>query len=207
MYGPYAPYSVVNWPQSTTATATFVANGAGLSLFASVLVSWSRESVKTPSIEPVFLMSTTPVFGPPPGFMLAALRIAVPSLLFSIEREPALNVLLGFAVRAVKSAPEPTAVATAMRPSASVARVRLRLPSAAPDGGAAASVAPPATPAAVAGPPAIRHARRSSLAGGPGRTGRTPPSATPSIPRHRRRNFILLPTTHLPRRRSVRRAR
>jgi hypothetical protein len=58
--------------------------------------------------------------------MFAALRIALPFLLFSIESEPAEKVLLGFAVRAVKSAPEPTAVATAATPSASVASVRLR---------------------------------------------------------------------------------
>src|SRR3954453_18613841 len=99
-------------------------------------------------------MSTMPVFGVSPGFRFVALRMAVPSLLFSIESDPALNVLLGLAVRAEKSAPEPTAVATARRPSASVARVRLRLPS-------PALAAPPG-----AGPPAVS---------GPEGTGGDPP--------------------------------
>src|SRR3954454_18039603 len=73
-------------------------------------------------------MSTTPFLAASPGFMPVAFRIAAPSLLFSIDSAPALKVLLGFAVRAEKSAPEPTAVATAARPSARAASVRVRRP-------------------------------------------------------------------------------
>src|SRR4051812_22028205 len=219
-----------NFPQSTTPMATFVANGDGSSLFESEFVSSSRETLNTPSIDPVFSMSTTPVLGVSPGFRSCAFRIAVPSLLFSIESAPAENVLLGLAVRAEKSAPEPTAVAIASRPSASEASVRLRLPRstsvsvaacdgaaahATPEGaggggtadGAAAGAAPPTAPAA--GPPAVRssHGRRppSGAVGQPALV--RPPIAAPSAPSHRRRDFILLPTAHLPRRRSVRRAR
>src|SRR4051794_29568679 len=158
-------------------------------------------------------MSTTPFLAASPGFMLVALRIAVPSLLFSIESEPALNVLLGLAVRAEKSAPEPTAVATAIRPSASVARVRLRLPLPSSDGGDAANVALPTAPAVVprlvaapAGATSAAGPTPAAAPAGPPPIAR-PPSAAPSIPRRRRRNFILLPTAHLPSRHSVRRAR
>jgi hypothetical protein len=55
--------------------------------------------------------------------MFVAEKIAVPSLLFSIDSEPVLNVLLGFAVRAVKSAPEPIATPIAHSPSPSAPRV------------------------------------------------------------------------------------
>lgn len=56
--------------------------------------------------------------------MLLALKIAAPFLLLSMLSEPALNVLLGLAVCAEKSAPEPTATATAASPSARAPSVR-----------------------------------------------------------------------------------
>src|SRR5436190_1851659 len=197
-------------------------------------------------------MSTTPLFGSAPGFRSVALRIAVPSLLFSMESAPALNVLLGLAVLAEKSAPEPTAVAIARSPSARVARVRLRLflsggaaepadgwaPARAPGrvavpaepGPAVARVAPAPVVARVAassqlsGPAADASPARRAVANAPGASlaprraaagaspnapaavagppaipcRKLPRSAAPSLPSRRPRNFILLPTAHLP---------
>src|SRR4051812_47313039 len=70
-------------------------------------------------------MSTRPVVAGPPGFMSAGRKIALPCLLFAMVSEPAVNVLLGLAVWAEKSAPEPTATAIAQSPRARVPRVRL----------------------------------------------------------------------------------
>jgi hypothetical protein len=50
--------------------------------------------------------------------MFVGEKIAAPFLLVSLESEPALNVLLGLAVWAEKSAPEPTATPTAHSPNA-----------------------------------------------------------------------------------------
>jgi hypothetical protein len=182
---PYGPAQVVNSPQSTTEMRTLLANG-GLSLIE------SRLRLNSPPTVPVFLMSTMPVCSSPPGIMFLAEKIAVPSLLLSMLSAPAVNVLPGFAVSAVKSAPEPTATPSAASPSARAPSVRLgRLPrggspAAAPDAPAPRAVpVPPAAPAAEAVPepppvPAAGAAPAPPPAGAAG-AAPAPPLAPPGI--------------------------
>jgi prolyl-tRNA synthetase len=90
-----------------------VENGAGLGVPVSVLESWSLVSEKTPASEPLFAMSTVPVCAGAPGFIPAGEKIAASRRLLSIVSEPAVKVLLGLAVSAEKSAPEPVATPNA----------------------------------------------------------------------------------------------
>jgi hypothetical protein len=90
----------------------------------SVLLSADRLWVKVRARAPVFAMSTVPVWVSP-GFQLLALRTAEALLELDMVRVPAVNVLLGFALEAEKFAPDPTAIPTAMRTSASTPSVRL----------------------------------------------------------------------------------
>src|SRR5215207_3165374 len=109
----------LNVPQSSITTLSLPASG----LTASVLVTVPRASVKTPSSEPVFSMSTVPSLVSP-GRMPEAVRIAASARLLDIVSVPVLNVLAGLAEEAVKSAPDATVTPTAVVTVASTARVR-----------------------------------------------------------------------------------
>ena len=78
-----------------------------------------------PLSEPVFAMSTVPVWAASPGRRLLADRTATPSLELPIVSVPEANVFAGLAEVALKSAPEPTTAVAASRsvrsaPSASL---------------------------------------------------------------------------------------
>ena len=68
--------------------------------------------LKVPASEPVLVMSTVPL-AVSPGFRLAPVKIAAPSLLLVCENVPAVTMLPGFAVLDVKSAPDPIVTAAA----------------------------------------------------------------------------------------------
>ena len=83
------------------------------------------ESVKVPLSEPVFSMSTSPVWAASPGRRLLAERTATPCLELPIVSVPEAKVFAGFAEVALKSAPDPTTAVAASRsvrsaPSASL---------------------------------------------------------------------------------------
>ena len=100
------------------------ANAVGLDAPVSVDSSRSRESANVAPMLPVLAMSTVPVCGAPPGTMSAGLKIAASSRELSMVSVPAVNVLLGLALRLVKSAPDPTATPAAASAVASAATVR-----------------------------------------------------------------------------------
>src|ERR671938_566336 len=110
-----------NRPQSPTVTFSLPDSAATEPEAAGV----PRDSVKTPARLPVFLMSTVPVAAAPPGFSAGAVRIAAALLELDIDSVPDENVFDGFADEAVKSAPDPTATATAASAAERPASVRL----------------------------------------------------------------------------------
>ena len=78
-----------------------------------------------PLSEPVFSMSTVPVWAASPGRRLLADSTATPSLELPIVSVPEAKVFAGLAEVALKSAPEPTTAVAASRsvrsaPSASL---------------------------------------------------------------------------------------
>src|SRR5215204_1775694 len=86
-------------------------DGVSAPVVSSVIV---RAIEKTPSMSPVFSMSTVPVLDSP-GLILSAVRTAEPSFLLSCIRLPAVTTLPGFADVELKFAPEPTAIMAASR--------------------------------------------------------------------------------------------
>src|SRR3954454_13425713 len=104
---------VQSWsvPQSVMTRLSLPAIG----LVVSLLVRALRVSEKAPMTEPVFLMTTVPLVAGSPGFMFEAVRIAAPTFELVMLSVPAVKVLLGFAVCAVKLAPDATVTPTATR--------------------------------------------------------------------------------------------
>src|SRR3954467_1868622 len=87
---------------------------------------FERARLNVPAIVPEFWMTTVPATESP-GFIALAVRIAALSFELTIDSAPVANVFEGFAVLAVKFAPDPTATAPAARSAASAPRRRLGL--------------------------------------------------------------------------------
>src|SRR5215218_2420500 len=102
-------------PQSTTLRFSLSAIGFARSSLETVPLLSTNGALS----EPVFSMSTVPVVAAAPGRMFDAVRIAALSFELSIVSVPAVKVLLGLALDAVKFAPDapvrPTATSTVAR--------------------------------------------------------------------------------------------